>query len=96
VTEVGARTSAFGDHGSARPTYKPAMPAREAKGRLLGAAMETAMRKAEPVDEYAETEVLTYSDGLPDLDADPLSAYAEYERQLADEVGQRHYSRARR
>jgi hypothetical protein len=72
------------------------MPAREAKGRLLGAAMEAAMRKAEPVDEYAETEVLTRSDGLTNQDADALSLYEEYERQLAEEVGPRHYSRARR
>ena len=55
------------------------------------------MRKAEPVaDEYAETEVLTLSDDLTDHDADALSLYAEYERALADEVGPRHYSRARR
>ena len=54
------------------------------------------MRKAEPVDEYAETEVLTHSDRLTDQDADALSLYAEYERQLAEEVGPRHYSRARR
>jgi hypothetical protein len=55
-----------------------------------------AMRKAEPVDEYAETEVLTHSDRLTDQDADALSRYAEYERQLAEEVGPRRYSRARR
>jgi len=54
------------------------------------------MRKAEPVDEYAETEVLTRSDGQTDQDADALSLYAEYERQLVDEVGPRQYSRARR
>ena len=54
------------------------------------------MRKAEPIDEYAETEVLTHFDGLPDRDTDALSLYAEYERQLAEEVGPRHYSRARR
>jgi hypothetical protein len=64
----------------------------------LDAATEAAaMRKAEPVaDEYAETEVLTLSDDLTDHDADALSLYAEYERALADEVGPRHYSRARR
>jgi len=72
------------------------MPAREAKGRFWGAAMEAAMRKAEPVDEYAETEVLLHSDDLTDHDSDPLSLYAEYERALAEEVGPRHYSRARR
>ena len=54
------------------------------------------MRKAEPVDEYAETEVLTESDRMTDQDADALSLYAEYERQLTEEVGHRHYSRARR
>jgi hypothetical protein len=54
-----------------------------------------AMRKAEPVDEYAETEVLT-SDDLTHRETNALSLYEEYERALADEVGQRHYSRARR
>ena len=54
------------------------------------------MRKAEPVDEYAETEVLTQSDETTDRETHALSLYAEYERQLADEVGPRHYSRARR
>jgi hypothetical protein len=58
--------------------------------------MEAAMRNAEPVDEYAETEVLIHSDRIPDRDADALSLYAEYERQLTEEVGPRHYSRARR
>jgi hypothetical protein len=72
------------------------MPAHEAKGRFWGAAMEAAMRKPEPVDEYAETEVLLHSDDLTDHDSDALSLYAEYERALAEEVGPRHYSRARR
>jgi hypothetical protein len=55
-----------------------------------------AMRKAEPVDEYAETEVLTHSDDLTHRETNTLSLYEEYERALADEVGPRHYSRARR
>jgi hypothetical protein len=54
------------------------------------------MRKAEPVDEYAETEVLTHSDDLTHRETNALSLYEEYERALADEVGPRHYSRARR
>jgi hypothetical protein len=54
------------------------------------------MRKAEPVDEYAETEVLTYIEDAPDRDSDTLSLYAEYESELAHETGTRRDSRARR
>jgi hypothetical protein len=72
------------------------MPAHEAKGRLLGAAVETAMRKPEPVDEYAETEVLVYAMNQPDRDTDALSLYAEYESELAHDAGKRHDPRTRR
>jgi hypothetical protein len=72
------------------------MPAQEAKGRLLGAAMEAAMRKAEPVDEFAKTEVLTHTDDLTGREPSALSLYAEYERELAHEIDVRRDSRARR
>jgi hypothetical protein len=96
VTEVGAMAACSEDHALGRSTYKPAMPAHEAKGRLLCAAMEAAMRKAEPVDEYAETEVLIPNQPLEDRDIDSLSLYAEYESELAREAGSRRDSRARR
>ena len=72
------------------------MPAREAKGRFWGAAMEAAMRKAEPVDEYAETEVLMPAGDSSERDADTLSLYSEYESELAHEPGKRRDSRTRR
>ena len=53
------------------------------------------MRKAEPVDEYAETEVLMPSEYLPDRDTDALSLYTEYESELARD-GTRGDSRGRR
>ena len=44
------------------------------------------MRTAEPVDEYAETEVLLPSEDIHfDRETDSLSLYAEYERELAAE-----------
>ena len=43
------------------------------------------MRKPEPVDEYAETEVLSETaKRVIDRASDGLSLYAEYARQLAD------------
>ena len=54
------------------------------------------MRKAEPVDEYAETEVLTYIEDAPDRDSDTLSLYAEYESELASDRRPHPSSRARR
>ena len=42
------------------------------------------MRKSEPVDEFAETQVLLgSSERTADRDSDALSLYAEYERELA-------------
>jgi hypothetical protein len=41
-------------------------------------------KKAEHVDEYAETQVLLDTEDRPaEHDADPLSLYAEYEGELA-------------
>ena len=54
------------------------------------------MRKAEPVDEYTETEVLIRDQDLTDRDLDSLSLYAEYETELAHETGAGRDSRARR
>ena len=54
------------------------------------------MRKAEPVDEYAETEVLMPAGDSSERDADTLSLYSEYESELAHETGTRRDSRARR
>ena len=54
------------------------------------------MRKTEPVDEFAETEVLIRTEDSSDRDADTLSLYAEYESELAHETGTRRDSRARR
>jgi hypothetical protein len=58
--------------------------------------MEAAMRKAEPVDEYAETEVLLQAEDLLDRETDALALYTEYESELAHEVGARRHSRMRR
>ncbi len=54
------------------------------------------MRKAEPVDEFAETEVLIDAEGPMSRDADTLSLYAEYENELASEASPRFDSRVRR
>jgi len=54
------------------------------------------MRKAEPVDEYAETEVLIDAEDWLDRDANALSLYAEYESELASETRRRSDPRARR
>ena len=54
------------------------------------------MRKAEPVDEYAETEVLIDAEDWSDRDSDALSLYAEYESELASETRPRRDPRARR
>ena len=54
------------------------------------------MRKAEPVDEYAETEVLIYSEYSSDRDTDTLSLYTEYESELADDAPTRRDLRTRR
>ena len=96
MTEVGVEASSHGRSCFARPTYKPANAGARSKGTSHDAAMEAAMRKAEPVDEYAETEVLTYIEDAPDRDSDTLSLYAEYESELAHETGTRRDSRARR
>ena len=53
------------------------------------------MRKAEPVDEYAETEVLIL-ERSSDEDADTMSLYAEYESELADDAPTRRDLRTRR
>jgi len=58
--------------------------------------MEAAMRRPEPVDEFAETEVLAYAEGATDQDTDALSLYAEYESELARNEGKRRDPRARR
>ncbi len=54
------------------------------------------MRKPEPVDEYAETEVLVQAQDQPDADTDALSLYAEYESGLAHDAGKTGEPRARR
>ena len=54
------------------------------------------MRKAEPVDEYAETEVLIPAEDSSDRDVEALSLYAEYESDLARGTDARRASRARR
>ncbi len=54
------------------------------------------MRKAEPVDEFAETEVLIHAEDLTNRDADALSLYAEYATELAHEASPRFDSRLRR
>jgi hypothetical protein len=60
--------------------------------------MEAVMRKAEPVDDYAETEVLldTAAEDSSDRETHSLSLYMEYESELAHETGTRRDSRARR
>jgi len=41
-------------------------------------------KRAEHIDEYAETQVLRDANDRPaDRDADPLALYAEYENELA-------------
>ena len=47
------------------------------------------MRKPEPVDEYAQTEVLVAAEDPRERDNDALSLFAEYERELARDIGQR-------
>ena len=54
------------------------------------------MQKPEPVDEYAQTEVLVPSRDPAHRDADVLSLYAEYESELAREAQTRRESRTRR
>jgi len=54
------------------------------------------MRKAEPVDEFAETEVLLRAEDSSDRETQALSLYMEYESELAHETGTRRDSRARR
>jgi len=54
------------------------------------------MRKAEPVDEYAETEVLIDAEDWSDHDSDALALYAEYESELASDRRPHPSSRARR
>jgi hypothetical protein len=58
--------------------------------------MEAAMRKAEPVDEFAETEVLIYAEPSSERDADTMSLYVEYESELADDAPTRRDLRTRR
>jgi hypothetical protein len=58
--------------------------------------MEAAMRKPEPVDEFAETEVLVRGEDRTDDDTDPLSLFAEYESELAREAGMHPNPRTRR
>jgi hypothetical protein len=58
--------------------------------------MEAAMRKPEPVDEFAETEVLVRPEQRTERDTDALSLYAEYETELARDAGHRHGPRTRR
>lgn len=47
------------------------------------------MRKPEPVDEFAETEVLVRAEHETDGETDALSLYAEYESELARDAGKR-------
>jgi hypothetical protein len=54
------------------------------------------MRKPEPVDEFAETQVLRAEERLTDRDADALSLYSEYADDLAREPAPRHDTRTRR
>jgi hypothetical protein len=58
--------------------------------------MEAAMRKPEPVDEFAQTEVLIAAEDPRERDYDALSLFAEYERVLARDVGERRDARKRR
>lgn len=54
------------------------------------------MRKGEPVDEYAETEVLIQAENPADREADALLLYAEYESELTDDAPTRRDLRTRR
>jgi len=54
------------------------------------------MRKPEPVDEYAETEVLFAAEHPRYRDNDALSLFAEYEIELAGDPGKRSDPRTRR
>ena len=96
MTEVGVEASSHGRSCFARPTYKPANAGARSKGTSHDAAMEAAMRKAEPVDEYAETEVLIDAEDWSDHDSDALALYAEYESELASDRRPHPSSRARR
>jgi hypothetical protein len=58
--------------------------------------MEAAMRKPEPVDEFAETEVLAYGEEQTDREKHALSLFAEYETELAGDAGKRRDPRPRR
>jgi len=58
--------------------------------------MEAAMRKPEPVDEFAETEVLVYAEDQTDRETHALSLFAEYESDLAHDAGKRRDPRPRR
>jgi hypothetical protein len=58
--------------------------------------MEAAMRKPEPVDEYAETEVLLAVEDSTNRERDTLSLFAEYESELARDAGKRRDARTRR
>jgi hypothetical protein len=58
--------------------------------------MEAAMRKLEPVDEYAETEVLIHTGESSDREADALALYTEYESEfVADDAPTRRDLRVR-
>ena len=54
------------------------------------------MRKPEPVDEYAETEVLLAVEDSTNRERDTLSLFAEYESELARDAGKRRDARTRR
>ena len=54
------------------------------------------MRKPEPVDEFAETEVLVYAEDQTDRETRALSLFAEYESDLARDEGKRRDPRPRR
>ena len=54
------------------------------------------MRKPEPVDEFAETEVLVYAEDQTDRETHALSLFAEYESDLAHDAGKRRDPRPRR
>ena len=54
------------------------------------------MRKPEPVDEFAETEVLAYGEEQTDRETHALSLFAEYESELAGDAGKRRDPRPRR
>ena len=54
------------------------------------------MRRPEPVDEFAKTEVLAHAEDLTDRDTEALSLYAEYETELARNEGKSRDPRMRR